>query len=118
MFYLLWMILNIVLFVFFIITCFRATKLIREKLGAFAAVIFVFGLLSFMRHPNDEDKSAREKQKWYWEQDKKGDSLAYHYQKNFENIVLHKNMMFHINLGFVNYIKDDTKEVVPLKAYT
>ncbi|MFD1140313.1 hypothetical protein ACFQ4C_04305 [Larkinella insperata] len=41
-----WTLLNIGLIIFFLVICFRATKLIREKMGLFAAVIFVVGLLS------------------------------------------------------------------------
>lgn len=48
MLYLLWSLLNIAVFLFFIVICIRATKLIREKIGLFASIIFVFGLLSFV----------------------------------------------------------------------
>jgi hypothetical protein len=48
MLYLLWGILNIALFLTFIFICYRATKFLREKLGLFASLIFVFGLLSFV----------------------------------------------------------------------
>ncbi|WP_282334855.1 hypothetical protein [Pinibacter soli] len=40
-------------------TCFRATKLVREKWGLFASIVFVFGLLSFMGSSNN-DKSNKE----------------------------------------------------------
>jgi hypothetical protein len=59
MLYLLWALLNIGLGVFFIVVCFKATRLIREKIGLFAAFIFVFGLLSFMQYSNsDKDNSV------------------------------------------------------------
>ena len=45
---LLWGLLNIALFIFFVLNCFRATKLIRAHVGLFASIIFVFGLLSFV----------------------------------------------------------------------
>ena len=54
MVYLLWVIINIGLFLFFIVICFRATSLLKEKFGLIAAIIFVFGLLSFMSNPHDD----------------------------------------------------------------
>jgi hypothetical protein len=48
MLYLLWGLLNVALFVWFIVICFRATKLIRANLGLIASIVFVFGLLSFI----------------------------------------------------------------------
>lgn len=53
--YLIWGLINIGLYLFFIFICFRATKLIREKVGSFAAVVFVFGILSFIAQPSDEN---------------------------------------------------------------
>ena len=55
MIYILWSLINIGLFIFFIIICFKATKLLREKLGLLTAIIFVFGLLSFIGHSNNEN---------------------------------------------------------------
>jgi hypothetical protein len=55
MLYLLWGILNIGIFIYFIIICFRATKLIREKIGLLAAVFFAIGLLSFITAGNNRD---------------------------------------------------------------
>ena len=55
MIYLIWGILNFVLFVFFITICFKAMKLIRKEIGLFAAFIFVVGLLSFIGNSNSND---------------------------------------------------------------
>ena len=52
MIYLLWGLINIGLFLFFIVLCFRATKFVRAKVGLFGAIIFAFGLLSFMGNSN------------------------------------------------------------------
>ena len=60
MVYLLWALLNIALFVFFLRICFKATRLISEKFGLFAVIIFVFGLISFGCSNNgqqDENKA-------------------------------------------------------------
>src|SRR5687768_6809478 len=54
MIYLLWGILNIGVFLFFVVTCFRATRLVREHLGLLASIIFVFGLLSFISNSNND----------------------------------------------------------------
>jgi hypothetical protein len=59
MIYIFWALLNIGLFLFFILTCFRATRLVREKLGFFASIIFAFGLLSFLSNSSD-DKDNKE----------------------------------------------------------
>ncbi len=55
MLYLLWGLLNTGLFLFFIVLCFRATKLVREKSGLLASLVFVFGLLSFIGHSNTDN---------------------------------------------------------------
>ncbi|WP_269227507.1 hypothetical protein [Flavobacterium eburneipallidum] len=52
---LIWGILNIAILIYFIIICFKATKIIRENLGGLAALVFVLGLLSFMGKTNKEN---------------------------------------------------------------
>lgn len=65
---LLWTLLNIGLFLFFIIICFKATKLVREKSGLFASVVFVLGLLSFISKPdNDYNKKPNSDRGKTWE---------------------------------------------------
>ncbi|UOK42213.1 MULTISPECIES: hypothetical protein [Flavobacterium] len=54
-----WGILNIAILIYFVIVCFKSTKIIREKLGVFAALIFVFGLLSFVAVPKDESSKTK-----------------------------------------------------------
>lgn len=49
MFEIFWSILNLLLFISFIIICIKALKLVREKIGGFAAIILGMGiLLSFI----------------------------------------------------------------------
>lgn len=43
---LLWTILNIGILILFITICVKATRMIREKLGIFSAIIFAIGILS------------------------------------------------------------------------
>jgi hypothetical protein len=54
-----WGILNIGILIYFVIICLKSTKIIREKLGVFAVLIFVFGLLSFVGKPNDENPKIK-----------------------------------------------------------
>ena len=51
---LLWGTFNIAVLIYFIIICFKATKIIRENMGGLAAFIFVFGLLSFISKPSED----------------------------------------------------------------
>ena len=46
--YLLWSLLNIALGILFIYLCFKATKLINERIGLLASLVFVFGILAIM----------------------------------------------------------------------
>ncbi|WP_138992143.1 hypothetical protein [Larkinella sp. C7] len=46
MLYLIWTLLNVALTVYFIVLCFQAARLLKERVGLYAAVIFTFGLLS------------------------------------------------------------------------
>jgi hypothetical protein len=48
MLYLIWTLLNIALAVYFIILCFKAARLLKERIGLYAAVIFTLGLISFV----------------------------------------------------------------------
>lgn len=58
MLYMLWGFLNLGLLVFFVSICFRAAKLIREHIGLFASIVFVFGLLSFVGTSVDKDETG------------------------------------------------------------
>lgn len=54
--YLLWGALNVWLLLYFLLTCFRSVKLVREHLGGLAVVVLVFGSLSFIS--SDDEPSA------------------------------------------------------------
>lgn len=76
MLYLLWGLLNVGLFLCFIVICFRATKLIRQNFGLLAAVVFVFGLLSFIgssNNNNNKEPDSNQIKTWKFTQD---DSLS------------------------------------------
>jgi hypothetical protein len=118
MIYLLWSLLNIGLFLFFIVICFKATKLVREKLGLFASVIFVFGLLSFVgnsndNHENNESKSDSIKT-WKFVSE---DSL-----RNYESFMLYidleRTLIAKYDLS-IKYGKDRHEQInVPISAYS
>ena len=68
MLYLLWALINIALFLSFLVVCFKATTLIRTKLGWGAALLFVFGLLSFVVNTGaDEDIPESDSKIKTWE---------------------------------------------------
>lgn len=65
MIYLFWSLLNLGLLIFFISILFRATQLIREKIGLFASIIFVVGIVSLISFDNDEkDIKPNETKRW------------------------------------------------------
>ena len=57
----LWALLNLGIFILFLIICLKATKLIRERIGLFASLIFVFGLFSFMTSSPQNDGNQNPK---------------------------------------------------------
>lgn len=59
MLYLIWGILNIALLIYFLTICFNAIKLVRQKMGLLAAIVFVIGLLSFCRSSDDNNKKEK-----------------------------------------------------------
>lgn len=88
MLYLLWGLLNIGLFLVFVVICFKATILVREKLGFFSALVLACGLLSFMTNSNDESDNkapgSDQNQTWTFISD---DTL-----NNHDRDVLHVNL--------------------------
>ena len=103
MLYLLWSLLNVGLFIFFVFICFNATKLIREKLGIFASVIFVFGLLSFIGNSNsdNEDQNSSQIKAWNFIP---ADSLKSN-ENYFVSIDLENTLVSKYTLG-IKYGKD------------
>jgi hypothetical protein len=116
--YLLWGLLNIGLFIFFILLCFKATKLIREKVGLFASIVFVFGLLSFVGHSNndndnEEPNSNRIKTWKFTSEDSLNKNATYLVDVDLEKTLVSKSY-----LG-IKYGKDKQGEVnIPICAYS
>ncbi|MFC3811431.1 hypothetical protein [Lacihabitans lacunae] len=118
MMYLLWALINIGLFLFFIAVSFKATILLREKLGLFASVIFVFGLLSFIGHSSNdnENKESNSTQIKTWEF-ANGDSLKIN-GTDFLHIDLEKTLFSKYELR-LKYGKDKERNlVIPISAYS
>lgn len=116
--YLLWGLLNIGLFLFFIVICFKATKLIREKIGLYASVIFVFGLLSFVGYSNNgnDNKEPNSNQIKTWKFLSE-DSLK-NYDTYLLSIDLEKTLISKYSLG-IKYGKDKQEQVnIPISAYS
>ena len=118
MLYLLWGLINIGLFLFFILICFRATKLIREKFGLFASIVFVFGLLSFIGHSNNdndnkEPNSNRIKTWKFVSEDSLNRNATY-----FIDINLEKTLVSKYDLS-INYGKHNQGQLnIPISAYS
>jgi hypothetical protein len=112
--YLLWGLLNIGLFLFFIAICFKATKLIREKSGLLASIVFVFGLLSFIGHSDNDNKEPNSNHIKTWKF-ASADSLNGN-ESFFLDINLEKTLISKYDLG-IEYRKDKNMNI-PMSAYS
>ncbi|WDF56821.1 hypothetical protein [Mucilaginibacter sp. KACC 22063] len=63
MIYLLWTVLNLALFLAFMFVCFKAAGYLRQQLGVFAAILFVFGSCSYINHTNESNLSNSNKKR-------------------------------------------------------
>lgn len=114
MLYLIWGLLNIGLFLFFIVTCFKATKLIRERSGLFASIVFVFGLLSFVGNPSNDNKESNLNQIKTWKFTSE-DSLNRNATFGID-IELEKTLISKYQLG-IKYCKDKQEQInIPISA--
>jgi hypothetical protein len=104
MIYLFWGLLNIALFIFFIVICFKATKHIKEKMGLFASIVFVFGLLSFVGHSsieNNKELNYSQTKTWKFKTSDSLNSKATYFLK----VNLEKNFISKYDL-MINYTED------------
>lgn len=116
MVYLLWGLLNIGLLIFFIVVCFRATKLIRKKIGIIAAIIFILGLLSFIGNPNNGDKKVNSNQT---------KTFVLHHE---DSLIRNSTYLLNIDLGktlisryklYIQYGKNKEGQTnIPISAYS
>lgn len=111
-----WSLLNVILFLFFILICFKATKLLRQNFGLLASIVFVFGILSFMEGPvnGNEESNSNNIKSWKFTP---GDSLNQSV-KFSEFITLEKNLISKYYLS-VQFCKDKVgKSDIPLSAFS
>lgn len=117
MIYILWALLNIALFTLFLVICFYATKLIKEKYGLFISCVFVIGLLSFAgnsKKNNDSiDKNSGEIKKWEFVPNGKLPTKSVRHQ----SITLKKNPLAKLGLR-INYGRDSLSNYFPINAYS
>lgn len=118
MLYILWGLLNIGLFLFFIGTCFKATKLLRDKVGFLSSFIFILGLFLFIVHSNNnrDNKKSNSNQIKTW-QFASEDSLSRNATFLLE-LDLEKTVLATYTLG-ISYGKDQLQQMnIPISAYS
>lgn len=96
--------------------CFRATKLIRQNFGLLASIVFVFGLLSFIGHSNNnndnKEPNSNQIKTWKFTSD---DSLSRNPTSSVF-IDLEKTLISKYYL-FVQYGKDKDGQInIPISA--
>ncbi len=116
MIYLMWGLINIGLLLYFIFICFRATRLIREKLGLFASLIFVFGLLSFIGSCNNNHHKLNPNNAGTWQFNSEDNSIDN--STNGVDVDLEKTLISKYSLAIVYGEDKKTKLNFPIKAYS
>jgi hypothetical protein len=110
MIYLTWGILNIAMFLFFIITCFRAIGLVKQKLGLLTAVVFIIGLMSL-------SGTANSSKDWHKQAFNNRDTTDQN-SGGMLHIDLERTWISKYTLG-VNYaLGKESKQAVVLEAYS
>jgi hypothetical protein len=110
MLYLLWGILNIAIFLFFIITCFRAISLVKQELGLLTAVVFVIGLMSLSGTAN----SSKDFRKQVFAN---RDTTDQHSAGSL-HLDLERTWISKYTLGVYYAAGKESKQVVALEAYS
>lgn len=117
MVYLFWGLINIVLFLFFIVLGLKATKFVRAKVGLFAAIIFACGLLSFVGNSNNDNKEPNSNHIKTWEYTLDEENLDRSTSYSLD-INLEKNLVSKYYLGIL-YGKDKSGEyTIPIGAHS
>lgn len=118
MIYLLWTVLNLALFLAFLFVCFKAAGYLRQQLGVFAAILFVFGSCSYINHTNESSLSNANKQfgtdSFTFVPDSVVDNVT------FKNITpkLEKTPISTITLNIAYAKLKGSNNRVPVKAYS
>lgn len=118
MLYFLWSLLNLGLVIYFFVICFKAIKLVKEKMGLFASVFFVLGILSFLGQPvkdsYSKESDTNKLRSWTYasEESLNCDSAS------FVQVDLEKCWISKKQLG-IKYGKDIQGQVnIPISAYS
>lgn len=90
MLYLLWSLINLGMFIWFVLIAFSVLKLVRQNLGMVSTIVFIVGVLSFTRSAVVND-------------DRQNKNLNTNETVNFEN--LEKSVSYNLDLMYV-YKKD------------
>ncbi|MBN9296965.1 MAG: hypothetical protein J0I41_08130 [Filimonas sp.] len=110
---LLWALVNISLFLFFVVICFKAVRLIRINLGKAATIVFVIGMFSFMNQDSNKETTTNDGKIWSFAS--ANDSL---YKGTINSLSTSiENTMINERTLMLNYTQDkETKRYIPLSA--
>lgn len=116
MLYLLWGLLNVGLFIFFLVLSVNAARLIREKFGILGSAIFVFGVVSFIgrsfANNDNREPGAGKPRTWEFHT---SDSLRNDFHAMAE-VVLEENLISTYSLGISYGRTERTQENLPINA--
>jgi hypothetical protein len=118
MIFLLWGIISIGFYIYFLVICFRAAKVVREKLGLGITIVLVIGLLSFMGKRNDSNEinnsTVQMTKSWkFYPQD----SIESN-SNDYVSIALKSTLLAKYTLGFSYGVHKTTKQLVPIQAHS
>lgn len=109
MIYLIWGVLNFMLFIFFITICFKATQLIRKEIGSFAAFIFVIGIISFIGNSNsnayNKESNSNQIKTWKFGPENSLNKIGTY----SADVILEKTLIAEYHLG-ISYSKEKKGE--------
>ncbi|GAB3336424.1 hypothetical protein GCM10027299_46460 [Larkinella ripae] len=111
--YVFWSLLNCAFLLSFVVICFRATRLVREKMGMLAAAVFVLGLFSFGTHSGAKS-SHRSPQAQTWNFSPKGEISPQ--STHYSVVALNETGLFHTDLGILFGTQKTTLETVAVEA--
>ena len=118
MIYLLWGLLNVGIFLLFIVICFKATKLVREKLGLFASIFFAVGLLSFISQSNSDDDNMEPNSNQIKTWKFNSENTVKSYQSESLNIDLEKTLVSKYYMGIIYGKSLEGDLNIPISAYS
>jgi hypothetical protein len=99
MIHFIWAILNVCLAIAFLVVCYKGTKLLKNEIGLWAALIFVLGLLSLMNVFNKDVIQYKQNEKVLKKGFSSSDNIIAGTFKN-RYLILEKNLVSDFNLSF------------------